>query len=292
MPADYLSYWKRATVQRVLEEDSPLLGHAASEQYDRLAPGDTVWIVTTWSGGHLMLLGPILVDQLTDRETAARVLGTDDLWEASHHILAPSGREAPARDVDLSDIAAELRFESPRADRLDLSDPAKVASQLQAMRRLTPASAALLRERWGEEAGYADALADAQQRGGRGAGFGSAASNAEVERAAVERARADLEADGWAVRSVERDRIGYDLLCTRAEGEERHVEVKGTRGPTLGFIITEGEVRRAEEDPDFWLYLVTSALGSDARLHRYGTDELLQTFTFVPLAYRAVPAVP
>lgn len=290
MAADYLSYWKPATVQHVLMEEGSLLNHAASEQYGRVVPGDTVWIVTAWSGGHLMLLGPILVNERTDYETAARRLGTDDLWEASHHILAPPGREVPARDVDISDLAGDLRFES-KNDRLDMSNPSRVASQLQSMRRLTPESAALLRERWGEEAGYADALADARPHAGRGTGFGSAESNAEVERAAVKRVCDELHADGWAVESVERDRIGYDLLCTRNDGEVRHVEVKGTRGPCLGFIITEGEVRRAEDDPDFWLYLVTSALGSEAQVHRYRADELVQTFTFLPLAYRAVPAV-
>lgn len=290
MAADYLSYWKPATVQCVLEDEGSLLNHAASEQYGRVVPGDTVWIVTAWSGGHLMLLGPMLVDERTDRETAARRLGTDDLWEASHHILAPPGREAPARDVDISDLAGDLRFESEK-DRLDTGNRSKIASQLQSMRRLTPASAALLRERWGEEAGYADALADALPRVGRGTGFGSAESNAEVERAAVKRACDELQAGGWAVQSVERDRIGYDLLCTRTDGEERHVEVKGSRGPSLGFIITEGEVRRAKDDPDFWLYLVTSALDAEAQVHRYSAHELLETFTFVPLAYRAVPAV-
>lgn len=289
MAADYLSYWKPATARRELREDSFLLNHSASKQYDRVARGDTVWIVTAWSGGHLVLLGPVFVDQRVDRETAVRILGTDDLWEASYHILAPAGRGARAREVDIGDLAADLRFESKK-DRLDLRDPSKVAGQLQSMRRVTPASAALLRERWSEETGYADALADAWLRG-HGAGFGSVESNAEVERAAVAKAGEDLRADGWAVQSVERERIGYDLLCTREGGEERHVEVKGARGPSLGFIITEGEVRRAKDDPDFWLYLVTSALGREARVHRYRADELLRTFAFVPLAYRAVPAV-
>lgn len=291
MPADYLSYWKRSTVQRVLEDESPLLGHAASEQYGRVEPGDTVWIVTTWSGGHLMLLGPILVAQRTDRETAATLLRTDDLWEATHHILAPRGREAVARDVDLSDLAADLRFESDR-DRLDTSDPPKIASQMQSMRRLTPGSAALLRERWGEEAEYPSVLLSLRERAGTSAGFGAADLNRQVEQAAVATATADLRAEGWNVESVEQDRIGYDLLCTRDDREERHIEVKGARGSGLGFIITEGEVQRAEDDPDFWLYLITDALSPEPRLRRYSAEELLRTFTFVPLAYRAVPAVP
>lgn len=242
--ADYLSYWKPSTVRDVLERQPPLLNHAASAQYGRVHPGDTVWIVTTWSGGFLVLLGPITVWQRTDQATAARILGTDDLWDAPFHILALPGRATIVREVDLSDLAPALRFDSDR-DRLDVSDPSRIGSQLQSMRRLTPDAAALLRQRWGEEDEYAHALTGVRRQRGQGGGFGDPESNREVERAAIARATAALEAEGWSVESVERDRIGFDLLCTRPDGEARHVEVKGVRGSARSFIITEGELLRS-----------------------------------------------
>ena len=290
MPADYLSYWKPATVARILEEESPLLVHAASEQYGRVAPRDTVWIVTTWPGGQLMLLGRIIVHLVTDHVTAARLLGTDDLWDATYHILAVPGLAEVARDVDLTDLAPALRFESRQRDRLDLSLSTKLGSQLQSMRHLTAGSASLLRQRWGEDFEYGAAVAQVRVvPEGQGGGYGDAASNREVEQAAVTRVSADLRAEGWQVESVEQQRIGYDLLCTRGD-ERRHVEVKGVRGTVTTFIITEGELLRAESDPDFWLYLVTDALGSSPRLDRLTGEALSRQFTLVPLAYRALPA--
>jgi hypothetical protein len=289
--ADYLSYWKPSTVRDALERSASLLSHAASGQYNRVEEGDTVWIVTTWSGGFLVLLGPIAVWKRTDHVTAASLLGTDDLWDAPFHIIAPPGREAVLREVDIGDLAPRLRFESDR-DRLNVQDPVRIGSQLQAMRRLNPASAVLLRERWSEEDQYVETLGSIRRDLDAGGGFGSPESNRELERAAITLATKTLENDGWIVESVERDRIGFDLHCTRAEGEQRHVEVKGTRGSDRNFIITQGEYLRSGDDPAFWLYLVTNALTANPTVHRFSREELERLFTFVPLAYRAVPARP
>lgn len=291
MPADYLSYWKPATAKAELEHGSPLLVHAASAQFGRITPGDTVWIVTTYSGGTLVLLGPIVVWRRTDQRTAAELLGTDNLWEASHHILAAPGHAAVLREVEIGDLAGLLRFESDR-DRLDVSAPSGIGRQLQTMRRLTADSAAMLRTRWAEEDDVAEAMAEVRRApvgAGPGAGFGDPITNREVEAAAVARVTRELQGAGWQVDSVERARIGYDLLCTRADGERRHVEVKGVRGPSPSFIITQAEAMRAAEDPHFWLYLVTTALGPAATVHVLSGQELCEAYTFAPLAYRAVP---
>ena len=85
--------------------------------------------------------------------------------------------------------------------------------------------------------------------------FGSAESNRAAEESAVQLAIARLSADGWYVRSVERDRCDYDLHCLQL-GTEVHVEVKEVQGKPNLFIIIAGEVRRAEADPCFALILV------------------------------------
>jgi hypothetical protein len=116
--------------------------------------------------------------------------------------------------------------------------------------------------------------------------FGSPASRREVEQAAVGIVTAHLTAKGWKVQSVERDRCGYDLHCSR-RNKELHVEVKGTSGPPDKFIITSGEVRRAENDKEFVLVLVGQALQADPTLERWTGTDLLRSFELEPIQYFA-----
>lgn len=143
MPFDYLSYWKPATVKH---QPGLLLDHSASDQYGSIQRGDTVWIVTAWPGGHLVLLGRIRVDAITGQTAAERRLRTDDVWPAQYHIFPAAGDAEPIREVELSDVAELLRIESKR-DRLDVMEGRVDAKQLQRMRRLTPETASILRAR-------------------------------------------------------------------------------------------------------------------------------------------------
>jgi hypothetical protein len=140
MASTFLSYWKPATVKYTLRTarvtgDYKLI-HSASNQYERVQEDDTVWIATAWKGGHLALLGPIVVGVCTSQPEAARLLGTDDLWPALYHIIAKAGTVVPIRLVDISDIAADLRFLSDR-DRLEVTDGRVNAQQLQSLRKVT-----------------------------------------------------------------------------------------------------------------------------------------------------------
>lgn len=121
--------------------------HWASNQFKRLAPGDTLWLVTVWPDEGLSLIGRIVVGQITDTVTAEKILGTDDLWEAKYHVIAAAGTEERHRVVDISDLAGDLRFESVR-DRLNVKDGMVSPTQLQTMRHLTADSVRLLEERW------------------------------------------------------------------------------------------------------------------------------------------------
>src|SRR5438046_6102159 len=128
------------------------------------------------------------------------------------------------------------------------------------MRRLTPETASMLRALWEDDSVMAAAVHEAEAAA-RGGGFGEAVLNRQVETAAVSHVTKLLRSEGWSVKSVEAERIGFDLLCRRGQ-EWRHVEVKGVRGPYPSFVITEGELRRAKEDPCFWLFVVTNAIVS------------------------------
>jgi len=93
-----------------------------------------------------------------------------------------------------------------------------------------------------------------------GAGFGSPEVNKRVEKAALRAATAYLKSSGWTVRSVEAEKRGYDLHCSRRNGELLLAEVKGVRGTAMRFLLTAGEYRVALKNPAFALCVVTSVL--------------------------------
>jgi hypothetical protein len=146
MARDFLAYWKPSTVDLQLEAGGPQ-DHAASNQFDRVEKGDTVWLVTV-RHGRLRLVTRIVVGHVTDQAGAARLLRCEpaDLWEADYHVVAAKGTELEIVDADVQGLAPSLRFESAAGhDRLTIAEDGTVnAQQLQTMRILSPASAALL----------------------------------------------------------------------------------------------------------------------------------------------------
>ena len=93
----------------------------------------------------------------------------------------------------------------------------------------------------------------------------------------------------WALKrseSVEAQKIGYDLHCTQGD-RSLHVEVKGTSSEDQSFIITANELKQANSDHEFSLFLVTKALEPKPILHRFAGQELVASFNFDPLQYRA-----
>jgi hypothetical protein len=59
--ADYMAYWKIDQVRAAIEEaaDGHMVDHAASEQFGKVQPGDTVWIVNiekgTWPALEILI---------------------------------------------------------------------------------------------------------------------------------------------------------------------------------------------------------------------------------------------
>ncbi len=120
-----------------------------------------------------------------------------------------------------------------------------------------------------------------------GAGFGDPAENRLVEAAAVRAVVKDYEGNGWSVRSVERDKCGFDLECSK-DGVVEQVEVKGARGTELCFIITAGEVKQARENATFFLAVVTLALSASPKLTKFSGAEFGRRFDLSAIQYRAV----
>ena len=116
-------------------------------------------------------------------------------------------------------------------------------------------------------------------------GFGDPSTNQQVEEAAISWVTNEYTEQGWSVKSVETEKCGYDLLCTKEDIEE-HVEVKGIQGSSISFIITAGEVRQSQVDYSFVLYAVTSALTNPVP-YKFTAKELRNLFSFEIVSYRA-----
>lgn len=123
----------------------------------------------------------------------------------------------------------------------------------------------------------------------KSSGFGSPETNRRVEKAAIETVRSSYETAGWTVTSVEAEKLGYDLRCRKSDSEE-HVEVKGTQGTDVCFIITAGEVRNALMDRNHVTCVVTSALLPSPVITRIEHTEFKELLALQPIAYRAVLA--
>lgn len=119
-----------------------------------------------------------------------------------------------------------------------------------------------------------------------GAGFSTTVENNErVERAAIDFVAAHFQKNGWKVESVESRGCGYDLLCRR-KGEEAHLEVKGVSGSDPTFIVTSGEVSRAESDEAFIIVVVTSVL-TKPYAHFWTGSQFVREFKLSPIQFMA-----
>lgn len=316
MTQHFLQYWKPEQVDYNFEVD-PVLNHTASGQLYRVSEGDVIWIVTIRPQGRLSLVGRMEVSRVTGQAEAERLTGMP-LYEAAYHAIAKDDTVEALRETDISNIAARLRFESAR-DRLKVLNVRVDGKQLQSMRELTPESALLLEDVWrkqqggrGKSAGTgthggvtleeaeriawdnaADLLANTESEPTEeliksGGGFGNPETNKKVERAAVSHVRRQYESDGWRVASVESEKRGYDLLCTKGARSE-HVEVKGVQGAIPSFIVTANEVKHARNDAAFVICVVTSALSAVPKLHRFSGSEFISGYNLAPLAFRATP---
>ena len=113
----------------------------------------------------------------------------------------------------------------------------------------------------------------------RGAGFGSAAENLKVEKASLKKFNKSYK--GWEIIDCQNDNCGYDFRVRRGT-QERHIELKGARGPMPSFPITDNEVNQAKEDGRWRLAVVTGALSSP-KLTEWTSKQFLRQFDLRPL---------
>ena len=149
-----------------------------------------------------------------------------------------------------------------------------IVFQLRPVGAISPDSAVV-------SAALAGEMSDSNRRGG---GFGSVEVNRQVERAAIDLVKRNYEEDGWTVTSVEAEKVGYDLRCDKGDAQQ-HLEVKGTQGDELCFIITAAEVRNAMVDRRHVTCLVTAALSNTPKLFTFSRDEFISKLRLDPIAF-------
>ena len=91
--------------------------------------------------------------------------------------------------------------------------------------------------------------------------------NAKVEKAAVRVVREHYWKLGYAVDSVEKDNVGWDLEMRLGDRVRFRIEVKGLSGSEPGVGLTPNEYDKFEEDAeDYRLAIVTDALSGTPQL--------------------------
>lgn len=121
----------------------------------------------------------------------------------------------------------------------------------------------------------------------QGGGYGDAESRKQTEEAAIRFVQAELRRRGFTVVDRQRDNCGYDLLATSLQGRLL-VEVKGTTSMTPRFVISRNEYRCSVIEPDWRLFVVTSARSVPC-LHEYDADAMAAAFALDPLAWEVTP---
>lgn len=274
--SEWLIYWKPYEVEEGLRNGRPV-ECIWSAQLKRVAVGDRVWIVSA-PKGRLYLYGRIVVRSICPDDTAG--------FEAN----CVTALAEPIRQISLVEDAGKLMFDSPLGkNNLRVERGVIDAQQLRSMRKLSPMTANLFAEKWGSGMVNRDGESTFQEiKANKGGGFGDPEENRVVEELAVRFVTKHYEDAGWVVKSVEADKVGYDLECTKSKQTLR-VEVKGVSGTKPEFIMTKNEIASAETNPDFMLALVTEARSLTPRFAQYSGIEFLQKFNATPIQFILKP---
>ena len=146
--AHYLMYWKLTPYERQhLEEKSAR--YVASNQLDKVHPGDVLWVVNVYLG-ELWLLGRIHVETIvSDSEIAQELADISDVdWvEADWYAIANRYHVEPLREVNLTGYLSQLKF-AGKSEKVRFVEGRLEANQFRALRELHPKTAKLIEQIW------------------------------------------------------------------------------------------------------------------------------------------------
>lgn len=160
--AHYLLYWKIDPAIRPQVGQHLTTAYAASPHLRKTKPGDVVWIITVHEG-HLYLLGRLQVEFVVDDTAIAQELVDPqpaEWYEADWYAISNKYAIEPMRELDITPLAAQLRFVSHASPQLDVLNGKVDAQQLRALRQLNVISAQLLDEVWYSDAYTPETIQD------------------------------------------------------------------------------------------------------------------------------------
>ncbi len=108
-----------------------------------------------------------------------------------------------------------------------------------------------------------------------------------VEKVSMSFVTRQLRREGFSVKDISREKIGFDLQCARG-ADVVYVEVKGTAGTEPRFIITKNEIEFMEKDPSAIIAIVTTAL-AQPMLHALKGLNIQKAYNLRPLQLEAIP---
>jgi len=133
-------YWKPQTV--VADEQQSLLGHSASNQYDKVKVGDVLWIVTSEQADDLVLVGRQTVDRLVGQLEAQQITKSPDLWPADLHAI--TDKPEHKCNLNISDWASKVEFDGA----VKYLPQGFSGQHMQAIRRLSSSGVSVLERLW------------------------------------------------------------------------------------------------------------------------------------------------
>lgn len=160
--AHYLLYWKIAPEERADIAQHRTTAYAASNALHKVKPGDVLWIVNV-QHFRLYLLGRLKVEFVVDDTSIAQELvdpQTDDWHEAEWYAISNRYNVEPMREMDITGLAEQLRFESAVSPTLNVIDGRVDANQLTALRQITAETAEMLDDVWYNEAYVPQSIQD------------------------------------------------------------------------------------------------------------------------------------
>ncbi len=246
---------RRVSPARLLDFDAPAEPPALPAHFQ--GQGDSAAAVVDWSVAHV--LQPYQAELQAVRRAETDVI-RNYLRRSFDVLIAHSmGKlmEYEQRARGGADMSLSIQEERRHLEDLRHRQQARLAEAERA---------AVLALREPEVIGVAAIVPAAMPAGGELTGEPPMRRSDEVEAAAMARAMAYENQRGWSVEDVHAENRGYDLISRSPGGAIRYIEVKGRAG-VGGVELSGNEWLKAEQlGEDYWLYIVTNALGT-AELH-------------------------
>ena len=140
---DFLVYWLPSTVENAAANVRQYFAGSRKFGPAGVAAGDVLWAVTSPAPRRLTLVARIKVERVISGREGRATLGAAAWRTANQFAVGKKAQSRPKQNIDVSKFARKLAFSSGRPLPANFS-----GRNLQAIRKLAPEGAVLLRRAW------------------------------------------------------------------------------------------------------------------------------------------------